>query len=161
IRGVEANETFDWSVAIDSISNKPPPPKTLLNDLSHYRYRLASALRAQPNNGGVEGKYLDANHLDGTTCSYALGLEWNRYTADVNKPGQCPGMSDATLAALAANHALIDRIQHARRVIQIWQATKEFLNRADIDVSGRLTLKQDNGLRTVEWRGISPISKQF
>src|SRR5215813_11990054 len=88
IRGVEANEDFDWTVAIDSISNQPPPPRTLLNDLSHYRHRLASALRVQPNNGGVNRKYLDANHLDGTTCSYALGLEWDRYNADVKKLGQ-------------------------------------------------------------------------
>jgi Bifunctional DNA primase/polymerase, N-terminal/Primase C terminal 2 (PriCT-2) len=171
IRGVEANDTFDWSVAIDSISSKPPPPKTLGNintysklrevDFLDLRHRLASALRAQANNGGVERKYLDAQHIDGTSCKRALGLEWERYTADVDKLGQSPGMSDTKLAALAANHGLIDDIQHARRVIQIWQAVQEFLNRADIDVSGRLTLTQDNGQRTVEWRGISPISKQF
>jgi putative DNA primase/helicase len=171
IRGVEANETFDWSVAIDSISNTPPPPKTAQNinsysklrqvDFLHLRHRLATALRAQPNNGGVDRKYLDAQYIDGTSCKRALGLEWERYTADVDKLGQQPGMSDTKIAALAANHELIDRIQHARRVIQIWEAAHEFLNRADIDVSGRLTLTQDNGQRTVEWRGIKGISKQF
>jgi putative DNA primase/helicase len=171
LRGVEANETFDWSVAIDSISNNPPPPKTAQNinsysklrqvDFLHLRHRLATALRNQPTNGGVDRKYLDDQYLDGTSCKRALGLEWERYTADVKKLGQQPGMSDTKIAALAANQALIDRIQHARRVIQIWEAAHEFLNRADINVSGRLTLKQDNGQRMIEWRGIKGISKQF
>jgi len=85
VRGVEANEEFDWSVAIDSISNQEPPPKTLENinsyglrelDFLHLRHRLASALRAQANNGGVERKHFDALYLDGTSCKYALGLEW-------------------------------------------------------------------------------------
>jgi putative DNA primase/helicase len=70
-------------------------------------------------------------------------------------------MPDHQLQALINDHDLIDRIQHARRVIRIWEALREFLNRADIDVSGRLTLKQDNGQRVVQWRGISPISSQF
>jgi putative DNA primase/helicase len=170
IRGVEANETFDWSVAIDSISNGAPPPKTLPNinsyglkelDFLHLRHRLASALRAQPNNGGVERKHFDALYIDGTSCKHALGLEWGRYNAEVDKLGLHPGMPDTKLAALAANHALIDGIQHARRVIQVWEALREFLNRADIDVSGRLTLTQDNGQRTIKWRGIRPISSQF
>jgi putative DNA primase/helicase len=161
IRGVDASEDFNWSVAIDSISNKPPPPTTLLNDLSRFRHRLASALRAQPDNGGVNRKYLDAQHLDGSSCSYALGLEWKRHKDYVDKLGQQPGMSDTKIAALAANHGLIDHIQHARRLIQIWEAAREFLNRADIDVSGRLTLSQNNGQRTVAWRGIKGISKQF
>jgi putative DNA primase/helicase len=161
LRGVEANEEFNWSVAINSISEKPPPPRTLLSDLSHYRHRLASALRAQPDNGGVNRKYLDANHLDGSTCSYALGLEWARHKEYVDKLDLHPGMSELQLTQLAARTDLIDDIQHARRVIQIWKGAKELLNRADINVSGRLTLKQDNGQRTIEWRGISHISAQF
>src|SRR5262249_26107030 len=56
---------------------------------------------------------------------------------------------------------LIDRIQHTRRMIQIWEELRDFLNRADIEISGRLTLAQDNGQLTVKWRGIKPISKQF
>ena len=70
-------------------------------------------------------------------------------------------MPDTKLMALSNNHALIDSIQHARRVIRIWEAAREFLNDASITVSGRLTLTQDNGQRTIEWRGVSPISTQF
>jgi hypothetical protein len=171
IRGVEANDTFDWSVAIDSISNNLPPPKTLQNinsyglkelDFLHLRHRLASALRAQANNGGVDRKYLDAQHLDGTSCKRALSIEWGRYKADVKKLGQHPGMSKNDLEELAADQdALIDSIQHTRRVIQIWEGARELLNSATINVSGRLTLMQDNGQRIVKWRGIRPISSQF
>jgi hypothetical protein len=70
-------------------------------------------------------------------------------------------MSELELAALANKHDLIDRIQHSRRVIRIWEALRELLNNADINVSGRLTLAQDNGQRIVKWRGIDPISAQF
>jgi len=70
-------------------------------------------------------------------------------------------MSKHELEALIDNHDLIDQIQHARRVIRIWEAARELLNRADIETSGRLTLTQNNGQRTVAWRGISHISAQF
>jgi putative DNA primase/helicase len=170
VRGVEANEDFNWSVAIDSISNKAPPPRILKNlnrlglrelDFLHLRYRLASALRAQPNNGGVERKHLDAQHIDGTSCKRALGIEWEHYGEYVKKLGLYPGMPDHKFQAASSNNALIDHIQHTRRVIQIWEGAHEFLNRADIDISGRLTLAQDNGQRIVKWRGIRPISAQF
>ena len=166
LRGI-SNEEFSWSVAIDSISNQKPPPRTpgsinsysqLRNDdFLSLRHRLATALRNQPTNGGVERKHLDAQYLDGSACSHALGLEWERAP---ELPLE-PGMPDTKLMALSNNHALIDSIQHARRVIRIWEAAREFLNDASITVSGRLTLTQDNGQRTIEWRGVSPISTQF
>src|SRR5262249_5414871 len=65
------------------------------------------------------------------------------------------------LIQLAARTDLIDSIQHAQRVIQIWKGVQDLLNSADNNVSGRLTLTQDNGQRTIEWRGIKPITKQF
>ena len=170
IRGVEANEDFDWSVAIDSISNEPPPPKTPENisdfgprelNFLHLRYQLASALRAHPNNGGIEREYFDALSLNATSCKDALSTEWRHYAADLKKLGQHPGMSELELTKLASKYNLIDRIQHTRRVIQIWEELREFLNRADITVSGRLTLAQKNGQRIIKWRGVKQISTQF
>jgi putative DNA primase/helicase len=171
IRGVDASEEFSWALAIDSISNTPPPRWTQQNinnyttlkqnEFLHLRHKLATALRNQPNLGGVDRKYLDAQFLDGTRCSNALSLEWDRYNIEVKKLGQYPGMPDHQLQALLNDHDLIDRIIHARRVIQIWTGAQELLNSADIEVSGRLTLKQDNGQRIIEWRGIDNISKQF
>ena len=171
LRGVDASEEFDWTVPIDSISNTPPPPWTQQNisnysalkqnEFLHLRHKLATALRNHPNNGGVDRKYLDAQYLDGTRCSNALNMEWDRYNDEVKKLGQYPGMPDYQLQALLNDHDLIDRIQHARRIIQIWKGARELLNSADIEVSGRLTLKQDNGQRVVQWRGISAIKEQF
>ena len=56
---------------------------------------------------------------------------------------------------------LIDAVQHARRVIRVWEEVRDLLRNGDIAVSGRLTLKQSNGQRVVEWRGVAKISKQF
>jgi putative DNA primase/helicase len=161
LRGCDASEEFDWTVAIDSISNSPPPPTTLLNDLSRFRHRLATALNNHPHNGGVNRKYLDAQHLDGSACKYAIGLEWDRYRDEVEKLGLYPGMPDCKLQALMNDHDLIDRVQHGRRVIRIWEAARELLNDANINISGRLTLKQTNGQRSVAWRGVEPIKTQF
>jgi hypothetical protein len=161
LRGVDATEEFDWSVAIDGISNAPPPPTTLLNDLSRFRWRLASALRNQPNTGGVDSKHLRAQHLDGSACKFALGLEWKLYNDEVAKLGLYPGMPDSQLQAAMNNSTLINDIQYARRVIRIWEAARELLNDANINISGRLTLKRDNGQRVVTWRGIETIKKQF
>jgi len=161
LRGIDATEEHKWTVAIDTISNKPPPPTTLLNDLSRFRHRLAEALRNHPHNGGVDSKYLRAQHLDGSACKYAIGQEWDQYRDDIKALGLYPGMPDSRLQAVLAKHDLIDRIQHTRRVIQIWGAARELLNDANITVSGRLTLKQNNGLRSVSWRGIETIKKQF
>jgi putative DNA primase/helicase len=161
LRGVDASEEFKWTVAIDSISNTPPSPTTLLNDLSRFRHRLAEALRNHPQNGGVDSKYLRAQHLDGSACKYAIGQEWDQYRDDIKALGLYPGMPDSRLQAAMNNHALINDIQHARRVIQIWEAARELLNDANITVSGRLTIKRDNGQRVVTWRGISSIKTQF
>jgi hypothetical protein len=168
VHGIEINE--DWSVAIDSISNKTPPPKTPDNisdygprplDFLHLRYQLASALHAHPNDGGIERKHFDALSLNGTSCKNALNTEWGSYNADLKKLGHYPGMSEIELTQLASKQNLIDSIQHTRRVIQIWEELREFLNNADITVSGRLTLAQKNGQRIIRWRGIKQISTQF
>ena len=170
IRGVEANEEFDYSVAIDSISSANPPPKTPENinsyglpelDFLHLRHKLASALRAHAQNGAVERKLFDELFLEGTNCTHALNLEWARYNADLEKLGQHPGMSEQQVLDLANNRDLVDRIQHARRLIKIWGAVRELLNSTDINRSGRLTLTQHNGQRTITWRGIDSIKAQF
>src|SRR5262249_73648 len=87
VRGVEDN----WSVAVDSISNKEPPPKTPDNrsdygeqklDFLHLRHQLASALYAHPNHGGIEREHFDELSLNATSCTAALSIEWKHYTSD-------------------------------------------------------------------------------
>jgi putative DNA primase/helicase len=70
-------------------------------------------------------------------------------------------MSDAKLRRLAAWDDLIDSIRHSRKVIRIWETVRELISNPEIAVSGRLTLKQQNGQRVVEWKGVAPIRKQF
>ena len=123
--------------------------------------RITATARArrsmqQDENGGVERKHLDAD-IDADACDERDRLEWKL----MPKLGQHPGMSDAEISALANDSDTIDAIQHARRVIQIWEAVRELLRDPDIAVSGRLTLKQRNGQRVVEWRASPQISKQF
>jgi putative DNA primase/helicase len=170
LRGVEANKEDDWSIAVDSIFNKEPPEKTPDNisdhsqrelNFLHLRHQLASALRDHPNYGGIERKHFDALYLNATSCKDALSIEWAHYKADLNKLGQHPGMSELELNQLASKKNLIDSIKHTRRLIQIWEELRDFLNRDDIEVSGRLTLTQDNGQLAAKWRGIKPISSQF
>jgi hypothetical protein len=72
-----------------------------------------------------------------------------------------PGMVEADVKRLARDSDRIDAIQHAHRIIKIWETVRELIEREDIVVSGRLTLAQRNGQRVVEWRGVAPIRKQF
>ena len=71
-----------------------------------------------------------------------------------------PNTSDATIKKLAGGDELVDSIRHTRRVIRIWRAVRDLLA-TEIEVSGRLTLKHDNGQRVIEWRGVAPIRKQY
>jgi putative DNA primase/helicase len=69
-------------------------------------------------------------------------------------------MSEAAIKALYSAET-IDNIQHGRKLIRIFAAARELLQSPRIERSGRLQLKQKNGQRVVEWRGVAPIKKQF
>jgi putative DNA primase/helicase len=78
----------------------------------------------------------------------------------IPKITQEPGTSDDMIKQLAKSD-LIDTIAHTRRIIRIWQTVRELLDDPEIEVSGRLTLRQNNGQRVIEWRGVAPIGAQF
>jgi Bifunctional DNA primase/polymerase, N-terminal/Primase C terminal 2 (PriCT-2) len=155
LRGVEGEEhETRWLVAIDSLLSPPPEVLNADNKIEvrdRYRNALGEALQQQEKLGGVERQHLEAIAGD---CDVAIRLEWDC----LPKLGLEPGMSDAEAAALTLN---LDEIRHGRRVIRIWEAARELLRHPEIAVSGRLTLKRQNGQRVVEWKGIAPISKQF
>src|SRR5262249_5055896 len=127
-------------------------------ELGQLRYMLAHALRQQDQNGGVERRQLEAE-LWPKRCTQAIHLEWKL----MSKLEQYPGMSHAQLITLATEQRdLIDSIKHSRRMIKIWEAARAMLApTANIDVSGHLTLVQDNGQRCVEWKGTDEIKRQF
>ena len=55
---------------------------------------------------------------------------------------------------------VIDQSHHARSIIRIWDEVRNMFKN-NIAVSGRLTLKQEAGLRVIEWRGVELIKDQF
>jgi len=168
IRGLDPESR--WNVALDSISTRKKPPADLTTlkklgldafELEQLRCNLARALRQQQANGGVEREQLE-DYLRPGQCTRALALEWKAHAKIHKQFTQYPGMTQAELTKLVADHHdQIDKLKHARRMIKIWEAARELLENLDIDVSGRLTLTQDNGQRCVEWRGIDEIKKQF
>ena len=55
-------------------------------------------------------------------------------------------MSDTEIKTLARESDLIDAIQHSRRIIKVCEALRAMLRDPDIEVSGRLTIKQRTGV---------------
>lgn len=120
-----------------------------------WRNTLGRALMLQKENGGVNRSHLEET-LSSKDCTEAIGLEWRL----IPKIKQEPNSSDDTIMLLATSD-LIDTIIHTRRVIKIWATVRELLEDYETEVSGRLTLKQSNGQRVIEWRGVAPINDQF
>jgi hypothetical protein len=158
IRGIEGQE---WVVAIDSLLGPEPEFYDDVGLRNSDRNALGESLRKQQN-GGVRRQPLAEIFLTGEppvdrVVSAIVRREWKCCP----KIDLRPGMSDAEIKRLAKESDLIDDIQHSRRIIKIWEAVREMLRDPDIEVSGRLTIKQRNGQRVVEWRGVEQISKQF
>ena len=137
------------------------------NCRDYDRALLGSALGQQVQNGPVERQYLE------TTTSPAFKHEGKIRKAGITKltPGICgraiamewhlmpklklePGMSQAEIARVCTPER-IDEIRHARNIITLWSGLRQFLNRPERKVSGRLMLKQTNGQRAVQWRGVA------
>ena len=156
IRGIEGEDETRWMVPLDCLRMREPRQfDDEFDNRDCYRLWLGEALQKQEKNGGVERQ-----HLDGITierCSQALRLEWKL----LPKLELEPGMSEAEINKLARNVKLVDEIQRGRRIIKIWEAVRELLRHPEIEVSGRLTLKEVKGKRVIEWRGVEQISKRF
>ena len=157
IRGIEREQYgFEWAVAIDSLLS---PELDVFDDLglrNSDRNWLGETLQKQLRNGGVERQYFTSS-IGIRGCNQSISREWKCLPRIVLQPG----MSSAELKRLARDNDLIDAIAHSRRIIKIWEAVRELLANPEIAVSGRLTLKQKNGQRVIEWRGVAPISTQF
>jgi bifunctional DNA primase/polymerase-like protein/primase-like protein len=157
-KGLRGVEQMECSVPICSLITPQPEVLDATDSIamrSSDRNWLGEALQKQPENGGVARKLFD--NLPTASSTRAISLEWKCMPPiDLR-----PGMVEADVKRLARDSERIDAIQHAHRVIKIWQAVREIIEREDIVVSGRLTLVQQNGQRVVEWKGVAPIRKQF
>ena len=144
------------AVAIGSLlNNRPLNLIKEVDERDSLRDALGRALMRQNENGGVKRHHLE-EALSAKDCTAAIALEWSL----IPKINQEPNSSDNMIKKLAESD-VIDTIAHTRRLITIWGTVRELLEDDGIEVSGRLTLKQENGQRVVEWRGVAPINKQF
>jgi putative DNA primase/helicase len=162
LRGLEQEEgqrrQQKWSVALDSMKNtsqRQPDEKPSLHHRNSDRAALRKALASQPHDGPVELKYLAAlDPADFTTC---ISREWT----NMPRPELYPGMSKAEIKRLADDDdGVINQSHHARSIIRIWDEVRNMFAK-NIAVSGRLTLKKQDGLRVIEWRGVELIKEQF
>jgi Bifunctional DNA primase/polymerase, N-terminal/Primase C terminal 2 (PriCT-2) len=148
-KGVRGVEHEACTVPLDSLKCNDA-------DRNAFRNMLQQALSAQ-DNGPVDRRQLDAMLLE-EDCTQANKLEWKAITDAKIKIE--PGMSEAVIKALYSAET-IDAVAHGRKVIRIFAAARELLQTTEIEKSGRLQLKQKNGQRVIEWRGVAPIKKQF
>jgi hypothetical protein len=159
VRGIKQQKKKDSderAVAISSLLNERPLDFAKdIDKRDSLRDTLGRILMQQEKNGGVESCRL-TEELSARDCTEAIGLEWKL----IPKIKQEPGSSDDEIKQFAKSD-LIDMIVHTRRIITIWGTVRELIEAPEIEVSGRLTLKQSNGQRVIEWRGVKPIKDQF
>jgi putative DNA primase/helicase len=171
IRGIEQEEGQErqkkWSVALDSLRNEQksqPDDKPSLRWRNEDRTMLRHALASQPHDGPVELKYLtsladpaELATFGGPDFSTCISREWT----NMPKLNLLPGMSKAELKRIAEDDdGIVGQSHHSRSIIRIWDEIRNMFKN-NIAVSGRLTLKQEDGLRTIEWRGVELIKEQF
>ncbi len=153
LRGVEQKK--EDALAVDSLRcEREIDFAKEIDQRDAYRDTLGRALMQQVRNGGVEREHL-AEVFSVQQCDEIIRREWKL----LPKLKLQPGMSKGALEKLDPD--LIDEIVHTRRVIRVWGAVRELVGSPEIEVSGRLTLKQSNGQRVVTWRGVAQINKQF
>jgi putative DNA primase/helicase len=160
LRGIEPEQNKNaLEVALDGLLGYQPDrfEGGDIGQRDYLRFRLAELLYLQEADSGVERRLLDS-FISIEDCERAIELEWKC----IPKLALYPGMTDAEISALAArDSARINAIQHTRRIIKIWEAVRELLDNPEIEVSGRLLLKQKKAQRYVVWRGVDTISKKF
>jgi hypothetical protein len=122
LRGVEELEC----VPISSLITPQPDVLDATDSIamrSSDRNWLGEAMQSQGENGGVARKLFDELHAAG--CTRAIRLEWRCMpTIELR-----PGMVEADVKRLARDSERIDAIQHARRIIKIWEAVRELIER--------------------------------
>lgn len=119
------------------------------------RRDLAAELLMQADDGGLERRYV--KDMDAAALGHMIKVEW----AKMPKIKLHPGMSDTEFNRLKSKTKVIERIGLARRFIKILEELRHMVKHPDIEVSGRLSLDENNGQRVIRWRGVAPISKMF
>ena len=141
LRGIDGGD--DWWVPFASLTG------------NQGRRDLAAELQMQPTDGGLQRRVVE--DMDAAALSQMIRVEW----AMMPKLNLRPGMPEDEFDRLRKSSKVIDKIAHARRVIQILQELRQMLVHPEVEESGRLLIEERSGLRGIRWRGIDTISKQF
>jgi bifunctional DNA primase/polymerase-like protein/primase-like protein len=136
------------------------------------RSLLGKALREQADNGPLERRVLaDATAavptlkgrprrttpaLTPSLCSRAISLEWEHMPPFELRPG----MTRADFFGRYSSDLIKER-RHCWNVIYVWEEVRNLLENSGIELSGRLQLVQDNGLRAVKWSYVAEIKKKY
>ena len=155
--GVIIDESFwqdglrlpSWGIAIPNIRHDLIPPagkEDAAADLHAMRNTLADVLESQAD-GPLEYKNVA---LSLGECTEAIKLEWEL----LPKGGLEPGASKYELQKFKEQ---LPRIQFGRRMIAVWRAVRNMLDRIDVKVSGHVYL--ENG--EVKIRGVSTIRERW
>jgi putative DNA primase/helicase len=135
-------------IVLDDIA---PPREDAENPFRNSpNYRLVKALRKQPKVGGLERIHVERK-FHAEECTTAIKREW----AFINSLIFGPNVTPEQLAAVKRE---MPAFRLARRMIGIWGALRELLQKPEIKVSGRLILdKNDEGKTVLKRRGVRPI----
>jgi putative DNA primase/helicase len=158
--GVIVDESFwqdglrlpSWGIPIANIRNDLIPPagkEDSAADLNALRNTLADALESN-GDGPLVCKHV-TDRLSLRECTEAIKLEWHMM------PGANlePGATDSDLRKFKKEQ--LPRIQAARRMVAVWRAVRNMLDRIDVRVSGHAYVEKGE----VKVRGVSPIRDRW
>jgi Bifunctional DNA primase/polymerase, N-terminal/Primase C terminal 2 (PriCT-2) len=140
-------------------------PKAKL--LEQYRKDLVTALRKQPNVGGVEPQHFSSvdtrtgqtpratTYVTPEDCTQAISLEYEV----AGRVEMHPGMSARELKHVAKCAAALKR---ARQMHAIWASVRELLEYPEFGASGHIVLDENkDGERLVKYRGVAEVCQQY
>jgi hypothetical protein len=157
VAGIIIDETFYQ----DGLSGIEEPREALALDnmavvgqglddhmLARSREELVEILRDHPL-GGLQRERFDC-HIFPEDCTRAINKEWKIFGRLVITPG----MTETEIDKLKE---IIPDCVRARRMVGVWGALREMLEREDIEVSGRLVLARRDGKTILRVRGVRPV----
>ena len=134
----------------------------LTHDSSNL-HNIASHLKSQPEDGGLQKRYLHEegwyDPLNDEIVHRAIKEQWAKIDRIQKKLNFYPGLSQYGRKKL--DKRLLDELTLAHEKKQICEELRTLLKRPRIETSGRLLLDHHKGQRVIRWRGAQEINRQF
>jgi putative DNA primase/helicase len=127
----------------------------------YERQQLGDTLQLQKEDGPLERKHV-LNLLGVRNCNYGINEEWALITKLMKRLGLRPGRRTRLGVRTEAEfNKTIDAIRHAHNIRKIFEEVRRLLRREDIETSGRLYFKWEDGQRYIACRNVAEITSQF